>query len=325
MRPQLSVVIPAYNISAYIGDAISSALSQTISDIEVIVVDDGSTDSTPDVIASFDDPRLRVVRKRNGGLSSARNAGIQNATAECIGFLDGDDRWHPEKARRQLAVMRERPDVGLTFCYSRYIDESGHPVGSILLTGPSEPTLHQVVVRNVLGNGSTPIIRADCFRLAGLFDESLSSCEDWEMIVRILRDTPYRALLIPEVLTDYRVNYQSLSFNTETFIRNVEAAVKIIEQKSPNVPASCIRRGLAMSHRIAGSKAAKDGRNLVALKLIRKSLTIYPASLVTDPRLVATLAAMIAPKSLTLLAHRCLAWKAGVLAKPKLPDWKTGS
>lgn len=315
MTPALSIIIPAYNVAAYVGDAVRSALDQSLRAIEVIVVDDGSTDATPDILARFSDPRLRVIRQANGGLSAARNTGIGAARAGLIGFLDGDDLWHPDKARRHLDLLARHPAVGLTFCHSRYIDEAGAATGRVLVTGPSRPGVQQMVLRNAVANGSTPIVRAACFREAGLFDTALTSCEDWEMWVRILRDTSHEAMLVPEVLTDYRINTQSLSFNFDAFLRNAEAAAAKMTAQSPGIAPARIARGLAMCYRIAGSKALKIGQTRLALRLIARALRLSPALIVTDPRVAGTLATIVAPKRMVELGHRLLQRRAGIKAR----------
>lgn len=312
MTPRLSIVIPAYNIEAYIAEAIGSALAQTLEETEVIVVDDGSTDRTGSIARGFSDRRLRIVSKSNGGLSSARNAGIREARAPFIGFLDGDDRWLPDKGRRHLEIMEADPGVALTFCHSAYIDEAGLETGRLLITGPTRPSLRQMVLRNVVANGSTPVVRASCFETAGCFDESLKSCEDWEMWVRILRETKLEAALVPEVLTAYRINTRSLSFNFDQFLEAARAAAARIGRETPQVPAACVRRGLAMCFRIAGSKALKMGDRARALALIGRALRMSPELIMTDPRLLGSLASMAAPRELVDLGHRLLEWRAGL-------------
>ena len=290
----------------------ASALSQTLEDIEVIVVNDGSTDRTPEIAATFSDPRLRVISQANGGLPHARNTGIRQARAAFIGFLDGDDCWHPEKALRQLAAMEGEEGVGITFCHSRYIDEDGCPNGRILLGGPMRPTLRQLISRNLIGNGSTPIVRKDCFDRAGLFNERLASWEDWEMWIRIIRDTPYTALLVPEPLTDYRLNTSSISFDFERYMRNAEIAADILEAGPPPMARRDVMTMLAMSYRIAGSKALKVGQKRLALRMIGRAVRIDPAIAYKDPRTFATLAMMIAPSGLVEMAHRTIQWRAGL-------------
>ena len=121
--PRLSVIVPAYNSAPYIEEAVRSVLAQTMPDLEVVVVDDGSPDESAAVVSAIDDQRVRLVRKANGGLASARNAGISAARGEVLGFLDGDDRWRPDKAQSHLEVLDTECGVGLTFSHSAYIDQ----------------------------------------------------------------------------------------------------------------------------------------------------------------------------------------------------------
>lgn len=114
--PAVSVVIPSHNYGHLVRQAVSSVLMQTHEDLECIVVDDGSTDDTQDVLARIPDPRLRVVRhKQNLGVSAARNTGLDNARGAFLAFLDADDLWSPHYLQRQVALMRAEPDVGISF------------------------------------------------------------------------------------------------------------------------------------------------------------------------------------------------------------------
>jgi glycosyltransferase involved in cell wall biosynthesis len=113
--PNVSVVIPTYNYGRFLPEALASVLGQTHEDLEVIVVDDGSTDNTPDVLASVKDPRIKSVRTTNRGDSAARNTGLSMAHGKFIAFLDADDRWRPNKLELQLQVLNAEPEVGFVF------------------------------------------------------------------------------------------------------------------------------------------------------------------------------------------------------------------
>ena len=123
-RVKVSVVIPTYNYGRFITEAVESVRAQTVSDIQIIVVDDGSTDDTPEIISRINDPRLEVVRIPNGGVSAARNAGLALARGEFIAFLDADDRWTPQLLERQLSVLAAEPDAVAVFTNFVRFDES---------------------------------------------------------------------------------------------------------------------------------------------------------------------------------------------------------
>ena len=200
--PQVSVVIPSYNRATLLPRAITSVLAQTFSDLECIVVDDGSTDQTTQVVAGFQDPRLRMVRlPGNGGYSRANNIGIRLARGELIAFLDSDDEWQPEKLERQMARLRECGDPGATVVYCRCtvrdalsgrIWRRPHMVyeGDVfrrLLEGwhPTTPSLLLVDRRSLLEVGG--------------FSESLPCAQDYDLWLR-LAEASYRFVATDEVL-----------------------------------------------------------------------------------------------------------------------------
>lgn len=290
-EPVLSVVIPAYNVAPFIGDAVRSALAQTFHDLEVVVVDDGSTDETPDVLAGIRDERLRVVRKPNGGLSSARNAGVRAARGRYLGLLDGDDVWMPEKATRQIAVLEADPAVTLTWSHSAYLHEDGSPTGTFLVSTVKAPSWQQMVLRNHVGNGSTPIGRTADFLAAGLFDERFRTAfEEYELWPRLMRRTGRGLRLVPEVLTGYRIRNSSGSMQIASFARQAELARTLLHEKMPDIPASLLDLGLAFALRITARKAASLGRRGEALDYLARAFRSSPQVVLRDPRFLGTLA-----------------------------------
>lgn len=298
----LSIVIPAYNVAPYIEAAIDSALAQTLRNIEVIVVDDGSTDTTPDVIEhSIDkhrDPRLKVLRRKNGGLAAARNTGMLLATGKYIGFLDGDDVWLPEKSHLQISVMEADPTIGISFSHSTYMLDDGTVTENILYADKLVPSFHDMIRRNHVGNGSTPIVRAECFRQAGRFNEALKSCEDYEMWCRILWLTEFRAVGVDRPLTLYRLRNSSLSFNFEKFLANADLAMAALRSQMKNVPEKVFRAAHAEHYRIAAWKAGSTQQDAVARALLWKALAIWPWLLFSDWRVAAVAAALLVPKGI---------------------------
>lgn len=121
----VSVIIPTYNYAHFVGEAINSVLGQTIDDLQILVIDDGSTDNTPDILASFDDPRIEVIRTRNQGICATHNEGLARAKGEFIAFLGADDRFRPDKLERQVRMMEAEPDLVAVFTNFVRFDESG--------------------------------------------------------------------------------------------------------------------------------------------------------------------------------------------------------
>lgn len=183
--PLVSVIIPVYNAERYIGRAIKSALSQTYRDIEIIVVDDGSTDRTAEIIQSFKDPRIRCIYQQNKGLGSARNAGIRESRGKYITNLDADDEYLPEKVAKQVEFFERNPEYKAVYCntlqfYSdapdRLFKKRGpHPSGDIF-----PDLLHSSVI-----NPNTVMLAKEVYEKIGMVDERRDSPEDWELWLRI--------------------------------------------------------------------------------------------------------------------------------------------
>jgi glycosyltransferase involved in cell wall biosynthesis len=213
--PLITVVTPVFNVAPYVAEAIGSVLGQSYRNFECIIVDDGSTDGSLDIVTELAgrDPRLHVITSANGGPSAARNRGIGAARGQFIAFLDADDRWHPMFLQRQLERLRALPgDVGLVFCRSRIILENGTPVFIQWQRSGRYDFDDFLVGMNPARNGSSVLIRRSCFQEVGGFDESLRFGEDLEMWLRIAERSRTPVLWgNPDFLVDLRLRPQSLT------------------------------------------------------------------------------------------------------------------
>lgn len=298
-QPVLSVIIPAYNVEEFIRPAIDSVLSQSFRDLEVIVVDDGSTDSTVRRVAEVDDPRIRMITRLNGGLSVARNTGIRVATGKYIALLDGDDVWFPGYAQSHVTMLDENPTVGITYNFLAYIDERGERTGQLLTTRLKRPSMRQVVARNVIN--SQVVVRAECFRQAGLFDERLRACEDQEMWVRILHKTRYSACLIPKILVGYRVRSTSLTMNFSHQLKYAHIVANIFEGEI-GISMLLKRRSLAEDYRIVSRKALSSGQRRMAARFMTRALWYYPWLPLCDLRAMGTMLLVVMENALPVRA-----------------------
>jgi glycosyltransferase involved in cell wall biosynthesis len=189
----VSVVIPTYNRARVVGDAVRSALEQTAPPAEVVVVDDGSTDDTPAVLAGFG-PRVRVVRQENAGVSAARNRGIGAATARWVAFLDSDDVWRPEKLAFQSADLAAHPDAVAHVCGISFESAAG-AVTTSPATGADAVRLARplsVVLRSKAWIQAT-MIRRDVLADCGLFDVGKRIYEDFDLLSRAALKGPWLA------------------------------------------------------------------------------------------------------------------------------------
>lgn len=180
---EVSVIIPAYNQGHYLAAAIQSALDQTQANVEVLVIDDGSTDDTAQVAQQFTDPRVRYIHQANRGLSGARNTGIRHASGDFLTYLDSDDLFLPRKLELLLGELRARPQLGFVAGQAIPVDETGQPIGKLFDQAlPANPT--HLLLGNPLHVGSV-LLRREWQARVGFFDETLRSYEDWDMWLRL--------------------------------------------------------------------------------------------------------------------------------------------
>jgi len=296
---RLSVVVPGRDTAPYVAAAVGSLLAQTMGALEVIVVDDGSTDDGVARVLALDDPRLAVVAQPPRGLPAARNAGLAVARGEYVGFCDSDDLWFPAKAARHLAVMDADPGIGLTYSWSEYLTASGAPTGRVLLSRADEPDARSLARRNHVGNGSTPVVRRAAFAMAGSFDERfVCNFEDLEMWVRIAARTPFRVRRIAAVLTGYRVRPGSLSTSFDGFLAAARLAAERFRAYVPGYTARDAARTYAEALRIASRKAFALGDVERSRRYLLAALATSPGLLVSDARALAMAALHLAALAL---------------------------
>ena len=185
--PLVSIIIPTHNRLPLLPQAIESVLAQDMRDLELIVVDDGSTDGTGDVLARYqEEARVRSVRQDNGGRSRARNHGARLATGEWLGFLDSDDRYLPKALSRHLAVIGQQPETGLTLGGHTNCDAAGQTLGERRPWEEGSLTLTHWLF-NCLGMPGTLLVRRDWFEKLGGFDPACEIAEDWDFFLRLAR------------------------------------------------------------------------------------------------------------------------------------------
>jgi glycosyltransferase involved in cell wall biosynthesis len=221
--PLVSVIIPAYNAERTILETIASVQQQTFSDFEIIVINDGSTDRTLEKVSSIVDS--------NGGLSVARNRGIEQATGDFIAFLDADDLWKPDKLELQLSALQNNLAAGVAYSWTCFIDENGNvlfPHEPVVFEGNVYP---QLLLGNFLGSGSVPLIRRQAIESVGQFNPLLKSAEDWDYYLRLAARWPF--VLIPKFQVLYRRSSGSLSSKIEPM---TEYLLKVHEQAFCSAP-----------------------------------------------------------------------------------------
>jgi glycosyltransferase involved in cell wall biosynthesis len=250
------VILPTFNRAGLLLRALDSIQAQSFPDWDCVVVDDGSSDETPDVVASRGaaDPRIRAMRIEHGGTPGrSRNAGIAGSCGELVAFLDDDDEWLPGKLERQLSVFDEEPGAGLAFSRVERFGDEHRPWPRVL---PERPELRTLLASNFIAC-STVVARRSALERAGPFDESLPFAQDFDLWLRILRRDPIRG--IPEVLARYRVDRPR---QTRELPDEREAVARIIEKFRDEVPASFLRPWRRRIHRGRARAAESFGESL---------------------------------------------------------------
>ena len=207
--PQVSVVISTYNSAQFLPTTVESVLAQTFKDYELIVVDDGSTDNTQQVLEPYQG-RLKYIYQENKKYSRARNTGIRAASGQYVALLDSDDVWYPEKLAEQVAILEQHAEVTLIHCQAAYIDADGNPrrfQGKWIKGSHGDETVITDVTRDLffgtLVTTSTAVLRRSTLDQVGLFDDTHIHGEDWELWARMASKGPFA--YIPKPLVKYRI------------------------------------------------------------------------------------------------------------------------
>lgn len=223
--PKISIIIPNYNNARYLNMAIQSVLAQTYKDYEIIIVDDGSTDNSRDIVARFGNA-VRYIYQENQGLAGARNTGIQAAKGELIGLLDADDEWHSDYLEYMVGLSEKHPDAQVFYSMAQCMDVDGQDLPQFVGGPPVEPEkLYQVLLRANFIIPSTVTFRKKPVVESGCFDVSLRSCEDWDLWFHLLPEGRFLGSF--KSLVRYRVHGNSLSTN----LNGMHAAAKKVIEK----------------------------------------------------------------------------------------------
>jgi glycosyltransferase involved in cell wall biosynthesis len=290
--PKVSVVIPAYNIRSYIEEALGSLERQSFKEFEALVVDDGSTDDTAELVKPFcqRDSRFQLLQKPNGGLSSARNYGIRHARGEYIALLDGDDVYEQDKLANHVAVLDRNPEVGVVYSASRAIRDDGRPTFMVLSGKPiySDPLL-ALLCKNFIGHGSNAVFRRSLFDEVGEFDETLRSSEDSDFWLRVAATQHWRFHREQQLLCRYRVRPSGLSFNVAQMQRSRERVIEAAYQRSPERVEPMLPTAYAYLYRYLARLSLTAGDIAKARDFINQAWASDRSIFYRDPRSLLTL------------------------------------
>ncbi len=283
-EPVVTVVVPCYNAEAFLTETLESVCAQTYERLQILVVDDGSTDQTAAIAEAFAvrDERITILSKPNGGLSSARNFGIDHARGKYVSFVDGDDLWHPTKIEKHVAHLEKDEAIGVSYSATQFINTNG---GNLHRRFPKTKNLsdYDLFCRNPITTGSTAVFRREVFEFHR-FDEGLFGYEDVDCWLRIAFAPPgkWRFEGIPELLTLYRVHTQSLSNKYDQQHESAQRAWKKSFEYAPKQAARFASLAEAFQLRFYARRAIASRNFPAARRLMLRAIKTDPRILVRE-------------------------------------------
>lgn len=277
--PRVTVIIPAYNAEDTLGDTLASVLAQTFWDFEVIIVDDGSTDSTPVVAQSAEDKRVRLLSIPNGGVAQARNRGMHAANGTYVAFLDADDIWRPTKLERQVALLDARADVGMCFTTAIRVDGDNTPLAQMPAL-PYRDYCEALLLKSLIisGSCSSGVVRRELALDIGGFDPSLSQCADWDFWLRLSCVTTFAP--VPDPLVLYRSYPGNMSSDVSLLERDSIAVLDKFFSTTASAPYREIRsRAYGSCWMICSGSYLHAGRIRSSLRCLIRGLASDPSSI----------------------------------------------
>jgi glycosyltransferase involved in cell wall biosynthesis len=239
--PTVSIVMAAKNYARFLPEAVDSALAQTFADWELVIVDDGSTDGTCDIVRPcLADARIRYFRSDSLGQSRAKNLGIGFSRGEFIAFLDADDAWFPTKLAKQVALLQSMPEVGVTYTQRELIDETGKSLGFRNESLPGGRILPTMFLQNFVCFSSA-MVRREVFESVGVFDSALDLSIDYDLWLRAAAHFEFRP--VDEVLVKYRTGHGNLSKKLADRVATAIGIMNRTVRRNPELPERTVAQG----------------------------------------------------------------------------------
>lgn len=275
--PLVSVLVPAYNAARTIVETLSSVLRQTYPSIEVIVVNDGSTDATGSILADLETSarNLVVISAPNGGQCRARNRALGVAKGKYVAPLDADDLWHPRYLERLVGELeRAGPGAVMAYSFVRRIDEAGFVTETKASYAVTPNAFHQMLAANVVGTGSGIVMRRTAALETGGYDTRVGGAEDYLMQLRMAEMG--KVLAVPEYLVGYRTSRTSLSVRRYEMSQWSMRVLAIAQEEFANADPRIMRRALARSFADASVHALKSGQVVNSVSHLSTALFSSP-------------------------------------------------
>ncbi|OGX08664.1 MAG: hypothetical protein A2Z88_10335 [Omnitrophica WOR_2 bacterium GWA2_47_8] len=271
-QPLVSAIIPTFNRAKLVCETIDSVLAQTYPNIEIIVVDDGSSDNTEEVLKKYGN-KVRYLKQDNKGNSAARNYGFKVSRGEYIGFLDDDDLWLPSKIEEEVKFLQDHSDLGFVYCGTYLIDLEGKITGQRTIWEEEDATFARLYRGNIIISPSISLIRRDCLKDVGYYDEGLYQSSDYDMWIRLARK--YKFVYLDKILAKYRVHEKSLGRNLD---RRLKLHVKIFNKPEISGDKTWLEKRIriAQEYYDIGRQFYEAGYYLKAARCFLGAVLIYP-------------------------------------------------
>lgn len=277
----VAVIIPAWNSARFIERTLASIRAQTHRALDIVVVDDGSTDETCEIVAGIAarDPRVRLFRESHRGTAGARNFGVRQTDAAFFAPCDHDDLWHPRKIEGQLAVMeRASESTALVYGWSLGINERDEVILPFWTRHTDQGRVfHEMVMDNLPGTASCPLIRRSCFEAVGGFSEELSGEDDW--VLHIALAARYEVRMVPDYLVAYRLPDGAQSLDVEKMERLCDDATRWVVRSWPNLPPRVLKQRAWVVNRYLTFQAIRSRGVLSAARYLARAFRARPSAL----------------------------------------------
>lgn len=285
--PRVSVVIPAFNAERTLAATIASVQSQSLSDWDLVVVDDGSQDGTADLVRRLmaQDRRLQLIVSANKGVSAARNLGVARSHGPVVAFLDADDLWRADKLERHLDHLSRRPEVGVSFARVQFLTPAGEPSGQLSRARLRNLEAQHFLAENPTTTTSNWVVRRRVLEEAGGFCEAMSYCEDLEWLLRVRCCTGWAIEGLNTVLTSYRTSVGGLSADLERMEAGWETMLAKARTYAPELVKRHEDRARAIHLRYLARRSLRLGSaSAQGVDFMARALRSDPGLLLRQPR-----------------------------------------
>lgn len=273
--PLVTVVVPCFNAARTLSRTLQSAQEQTYQNIEILIVDDGSTDPTHEIATKFaaNEPRARVLMQPNSGVAAARNLGIAHARGEYIAPLDSDDLWAPKKVELQVKKIVSGPSIGLVYAWFDNINDDDEIIPGGSRARYEGHVLSDLCTIDFVGNGSNPLMRTSAVREVGGYDpglraQSAEGCEDWKLAIQLAER--HQFAVVPKILVGYRHSRGNMSDRVSTMVRSARLVAAEVTMRHPEL-AGILHQHIGERLFSYSVKCVKQGRWPDALVLLRQA------------------------------------------------------